>query len=421
MGVILTNHDAEALILDIRAALAAKAARVGPHSGGFLVFPSSVVVPRAGRGQLVFPICTDVEPGSLCHDDGTASVRGLIDGIDVEGTFSWVVGRSACALSVPAATYRFCCRGRDVGTPAWADQLPVSQRLTRRPPALLVRDRHRLMRQGRLAEYWLLHLTRRFFERCCEGPLGRAIEVRAHVDMDDVVQRGMIVATRLLPLYASSDRPPCSWLRMLALDAKRDMGREVGRLDWMPQKLGDVLTRARAAGIALNQDPSITLGLLLEGADAADLPAPRVSVRQVQRALSAPHLVPLDILNVTDLDLPDRDVIGEIEVPGRAPGVIAAVIARLVCRQPELTALAFLGEPLALMQVGRAVIAAVRQAGETERAARRRCRSEFLSSGRLFTSEAGYAQFGAAVGPGRLAAIDAALGAVIGLELPPAV
>jgi hypothetical protein len=387
MGVILTNHDAEALILDIRTALAAKVAWVGPHSGGFLVFPTSVVVPRAGGGQLVFPIRSDAQPGSLCHDDGTASVRGLVDGIDVEGTFSWVVGRNT-AREVPAATYRFRRRGRDVAAPAWADQLPASQWLTRRPPALLVRDRHRLMRQGRLAEYWLLHLTRRFFERCCEGPLGRAIEVRAHVDMDDVVQRGMIVATRVLPLYTSPDRPPCSWLRMLALDARRDMGREIGRL---------------------------------ESADSAGLPAPRVSVRQVQRALSAPHLVPLDILNVTDLDLPDRDVIGEIEVPGRAPGVIAAAIARLVCQQPELTALAFLGEPLALMQVGRAVIAAVREVGETERAARRRCRSEFLSSGRLFTSEAGYARFGAAAEPGRLAAIDAALGAVIGLELPPAV
>jgi hypothetical protein len=420
MGVILTNHDAEALILDIRTALAAKVAWVGPHSGGFLVFPTSVVVPRAGGGQLVFPIRSDAQPGSLCHDDGTASVRGLVDGIDVEGTFSWVVGRNT-AREVPAATYRFGRRGRDVAAPAWADQLPASQWLTRRPPALLVRDRHRLMRQGRLAEYWLLHLTRRFFERCCEGPLGRAIEVRAHVDMDDVVQRGMIVATRVLPLYTSPDRPPCSWLRMLALDARRDMGREIGRLDWLPHELGDVLTRARAAGIALHQDPSITLGVLLESADSAGLPAPRVSVRQVQRALSAPHLVPLDILNVTDLDLPDRDVIGEIEVPGRAPGVIAAAIARLVCQQPELTALAFLGEPLALMQVGRAVIAAVREVGETERAARRRCRSEFLSSGRLFTSEAGYARFGAAAEPGRLAAIDAALGAVIGLELPPAV
>jgi len=205
---------------------------------------------------------------------------------------------------------------------------------------------------------------------------------------------------------------------MLALDAKRDMGREIGRLDWLPQELGDVLTRARAAGIALNQDPSVALGLLVESADSADLPAPRVSVRQAQRALSAPHLVPLDILNVTDLDLPDRDVIGEIEVPGRAPGVIAAAVARLVCRQPELTALAFLGEPLALVKVGQAVIDAVRQAGESERAARRRCRCEFMSSGRLFTTDAGYARFGAAAEPGRLAAIDAALGAAVGLELP---
>src|SRR5713101_8330279 len=201
MGVILTNHDAEALILDIRVALAAKTARVGARSGAFLQFPTSVVVPRAaklqfGGGQLVFPIHTDIEPGSLCHDDGTARVRGLVDGIDVEGTFSWVLAGSACPGEVPAATYRFRRQGRDVDAPAWADQLPASQGVARRPPTLLGHDRHRLMRQGRLAEYWLLHLTRRFFERCCKGPLGRAIEVRAHVDMDDVVQRGLIVATR---------------------------------------------------------------------------------------------------------------------------------------------------------------------------------------------------------------------------------
>ncbi|HSS08838.1 MAG TPA: hypothetical protein VLL25_03075, partial [Acidimicrobiales bacterium] len=208
MGTILNNRDAEALLLDIRTASSAGAAPIDGPAGAFLRFPTSVVVDRPGRGQLVFPTHTDVEPGTLCHDDGTATLKATVDGFDVRGSFSWVVGRGDSGARPGRARYCFRRRGREVLPPVWANQLPTSSRLWAEPAAWLVRERCRLTRRGRHAEYWLLRLSERVFRNYCRGPVRRAIAVRPHVDEDDVVQRGLQAATRLLPVYASAARPP---------------------------------------------------------------------------------------------------------------------------------------------------------------------------------------------------------------------
>jgi hypothetical protein len=357
MGAILNNRDAEALILDIRTAKTAGAAPIDGRPGAFLVFPTSVVVDRPGRGQLVFPTHTDIEPGTLCRHNGTATLSANVDGVDVYGSFSWTLNHDENALRPARARYCFRRRGREASPPLWANQLPMSSRLWPEPPTLLLRQRYRLLRQGRHAEYWLLRLSERVFRDYCRGPVRRAIAVRPHVDEDDVVQRGLQAATRLLPVYASAARPPCSWVRMLQLDGRRDMHREIARLDWRADGLGSLSSIAP-------HDP----------------------------ALAVPD--------------PELDAVGEQR------GVAASRIATLLGREPTLVALAFLGDAGAIREVGDHLVAAIHKPGETLSATRRRCREEFRSTGRLLGGAPGDV-----TDRQRLAALDEALRAAVDLEL----
>jgi hypothetical protein len=358
MGTILNNRDAEALILDIRSAKTAGAAPIDGRPGAFLVFPTSVLVDRPGRGQLVFPTHTDIEPGTLCRCNGTATLKANVDGFDVYGSFSWILNHDERPLRPARARYCFRRRGRETAPPVWANQLPTSARLWPEPPARLLRQRWRVLRQGRHAEYWLLRLSERVFRKYCRGPVRRAIAVRPHVDEDDVVQRGLQAATRLLPVYASAARPPSSWVRMLQLDGRRDMHREITRLDW------------RAAG----------LGSLS-------------SIPPHDPALAVPD--------------PDLDAVAEQR------GAAASGIASLLGREPTLVALAFLGDAGAIREVGEHLVATIHKPGETLSATRRRCREEFRSTGRLLGSA-----LGEVTDRQRLAALDEALRAAIDLELP---
>ncbi|HSS10576.1 MAG TPA: hypothetical protein VLL25_11860 [Acidimicrobiales bacterium] len=359
MGTILNNRDAEALLLDIRTASSAGGAPIDGPQGAFLRFPTSVVVDRPGRGQLVFPTHTDVEPGTLCHDDGTATLKATVDGFDVRGSFSWVVGRGDSAQRPARACYCFRRRGREVSPPAWANQLPTSSRLWAEPVAWLVRERCRLTRRGRHAEYWLLRLSERVFRNYCRGPVRRAIAVRPHVDEDDVVQRGLQAATRLLPVYASAARPPSSWVRMLQLDGKRDMHREITRLDWRADDLGSLS-----------------------------------SIKPYDPALAVPD--------------PQLDAVDEQR------GVAVRSIASLLGRRPAVAALASLGDAGAIRELSDTLVATIQQPGETRRATRRRSQEEFRSTGRLLSC--GVVSGGA--DRQQLAALDEALQTAVGLELP---
>jgi hypothetical protein len=413
MPSILRNDDAEALILDIRAARHAATQRIGAEPGAFALFPTAVVTSGPSGGQLVFPISSDAEPGMLVHGDGTATVSGTVGGVRVTGEFSWIVGEQP---DPPPARYRFQRRGRDQGPPPWADQLPSSQRLAAQPPSVLLRQQRRMLRQGRTAEHWLLTLTERVVRHSCRGPIHRAIQYRPPVDVDDVVQRGMQAACRLLPIYASKDRPPCSWLGMLRLDGRRDMHREVSRLDWLPADGAAVVALADACGVSLSADPSATLTALSDAAARLGRPLPRIGASQVQSALQAPALVSLDSLPGGPIDLPDpRTTSGFPLVDGEA-GWTTAAVARLVTDDPELIGLAVHGDWRALRKVGDQVLGALSHEREGHRVTRQRCWEEFQRSGRLFATRAGVEQFGAATSGESLAAIDESLRRAIGLR-----
>jgi hypothetical protein len=418
VGTILSNADAEALILDVRTGRNAATTGVDGAGGSFIVFPTAVIVERPGRGQLVFPLHTSIEPGSLCRDDGLASVEATVDGVHVDGAFAWTVGRRYG--EPPPATYRFRSEGRAVGRPWWAEQLPVSKALRRRTGGQLVRDRARLVRQGRLAEHWLLVLSQRVMEACCRGPLGRALSAHPLVQDADVVQRGLQAANRLLSVYASPQRPPRSWVGMIQLDVRRDMFRELSQLDWLPRELGEVVERARLAGIGLHADAAVTLAALIDASIEAGLPLPRVSARQVRAALSAPELVSLDApLGPWHGFQPEEGGVcafdPALDAVDDQPGRAAAAIAELVVRDRRTVLGAFLGDPAALKAVADAVILALRRPGEAAVSTRHRCRDQFLATGELFSTEGARERF-----PGKpardLCALDAALCSALGWD-----
>ena len=329
MGAILSNREAEALILEVRTARTAASEAIPSGPGAFLVFPTSVVVDRGGGGQLVFPTHTGIEPGTLCLRDGTATLRAHVDGVEVSGSFSWLLGTARHGMRPAPARYRFREGGREVSPPCWATQLPGSCRLWPDSGPALTRQQAGLLHRGRRAESGLLSQSERVFRRYCRGPVRRALAGRACVDEDDVVQRGVLTATRLLPLYASPRRPPSSWVRMLRYDGLRDLHREVTRLDWRGEEL---------------------------------------------RSLSA--IRPWDPL----LAVPDP----ALDAAEGHAGAATAEIAEWLGYGEGLITLARLGDPGAIREVSDQVVASIRRPGETRRATRRRCRDEFCSTGRLF-------------------------------------
>jgi hypothetical protein len=290
VGTILNNEHAEALLLDIRAAGQAARTVIGDREGAFAVFPISVVTGGGRGGQVVFPLRVGLEPGSLCTADGQASVGGRVGEIEVSGRFGWTVGEG----SPEPSRYSFCIGSRPVSPPPWAVQLPHSLALGRRRPSELGWDQARLVRQGRLAEHQLLRLTEQVLESCCRGPLRSVLGTHRLVDESDLVQRGLNVVLRLLPVYASAQRPPRAWLGMIHLDAKRDMHRAISQLDWLPRELSELVHRAQLAGIELDAEPDVTLAALVAASLDNGQPLPRVSADQVRAALAAPELDSFD-------------------------------------------------------------------------------------------------------------------------------
>jgi hypothetical protein len=421
MGAILNNQDAEALILDIRAGRHAERVVLDGRSGSFIVFPTVVIIDRVGRGQLVFPIHTAVEPGALCRQAGAASVSAVVDGVEVDGEFRWVITDEPVRDDVSPSTYHFQVDGRSVPAPSWAQQLPRSTVLPRRSGAQLLRDRERLVRQGHVAEHWLMVLSQRVMEACCRGPLHRVLLTHPRVREEDVVQRGLHVAARLLSVYASEKRPPSSWVGMIQLDAKRDMHREVSQLEWLPRELAEVVDRARVAGITLDNDPTLTLAALIEASIEAGQPLPRVNARRLQIALSAPNIVMLDGPLVPGWDWSSMEsVIGEpdpaFDAVEEHRGEAAAAVASLVVDDQDTVVRAFLGDPAAIKTVADRLIATLRTPGEGLLATRRRCRDQFRTTGRLLSADAVRARF-PDIATGDLAAVDAALRAAIGLDV----
>jgi hypothetical protein len=406
------NAHAEALILDIRAARRAAATTIDGRHGAFIVFPTSVVTGGRQGGQLVFPLSVDLEPGSLCDHGGHAHVHGTVGDVEVTGSFWWTVD----GTTPPPARYVFRSAGRTVASPGWALQLPRSCWHVGRNPLELQRDRYRLIRHGALAEHRLLRLTEHVLESCCRGPLRSALGAHRLVEVADVVQRGLQVALRLLPVYASPDRPPRGWLGMVHLDAKRDMHRSVSDLDWLPRDLSEVVHRALVEGITLSGDADFALAALLETSIRNHQPLPRVTAEQVRAALSAPELqsfeAPLPMTRGWQppeggLSEPDP-ALDDIDLP---PGQAAAAVATLVTGDRATVAGAFLGDPASVRAVADGVLARIRRRGEDRATTRSRSRQRFLTSGRLLRSP-GFAD----VPTVHLAALDAALREALDLE-----
>jgi hypothetical protein len=373
MAAILRNDDAEALILDIRTARTAGMQVIPAGYGAFLTFATSVVLSGALSGHLVFPLHCAAEPGTLVAGEGSAEVTGTVAGVAVTGVFHWTVGEGPPRPEV----YRFRRCGRDVPPPTWAGQLPGSQLLLPQSPAALARRQARLRRQGRHAEHWLLRLTERLLQQTCRGSLTRGVLYRPPIDTDDLVQRGLQTAGRLLPVYASKDRPPCSWLGMVRLDARRDVRRELTRLDWLPVDAVAALTLADACGIDLSQDPAGVWDDLIATAERLRQSVPRMDAVQFESVMRASRLAAHEGHAVRAA--PGPEVEGE-------PGLVAATVACLVSTDVKLIARAAAGDPDVLSRVG----------GQVRRrlnGQRDELWDHFVASGQLFATPAGVAQF----------------------------
>jgi hypothetical protein len=273
-----------------------------------------------------------------------------------------------------------------------------------------------------MAEYWLLRLSQRVMESCCRGPLRAVLATHGLIDDADLVQRGLQVATRLLEIYASAKRPPRSWVGMLQLDAKRDMHRAVSDLDWLPRDLGEMVALAEAAGIHLERDPDVTLAALIDASLDAGRPLPRISAKQMRIALSRPELRSFDApwgpaygWQPTEGGLYAEDP--ALETVGTRPGWAAATIAALVTDDETTIMRASLGDPDALRLVADAVVSRLRRPGERPMATRRRCCSDFRTSGQLLSGDEAAASF-AEADRQQLAALDAALRAAVDLDVP---
>ena len=397
MRAILRNDDAEALLLDIRTGRHAARQVVGETSGTFLAFATTVVLPGAASGHLVFPLGCDIEPGTLVTGAGTAQVSGLVAGVKVTGTFSWSVDGAAPA----PASYRFRRRGRELGAPAWAIQLPVSQPLFAKGPAALVRLQARLRRRANTAEHFLLSLSEQQVRQSCGMPIQRALRYRPPIDVDDLVQRSLQAAARLLPVYASADRPPCSWLGMLRLDGRRDLHRELTRLDWLPADAVAALALADACGIDRNGDPAAIWNAVVAASDRLGLPPLHSGPAQLGAALRAPGEVARAAAAAAILAGPEAD--------DDESGPVAASVARLVTSDAALITRAGEGDPGALKQVGDKVVRGLNVSRLSLRVARDGIWEEFRQTGRLFTTATGQQRFGTVADAATLGAIDECL------------
>ncbi len=413
MPTNLRNADAEVLLLEIRAGRHVARQEIGDQPGAFLIFPTSVVIGGADR-QAVYPLRSDAEPGALVTARGRARVTGVVAGIAVSGTFGWAFGED----QPEPAGYRFARRGQEIEAPPWAALLPSSQRLGLRAPGDLARQQRRLTRRGRLAEHRLLALSEAVFRAACRGPIHRAIQYRPLLEVDDVVQRGLQVACRLLPVYSSPDRPPCSWRGMLKLDGRRDMHREIARLDGFSTDAVTALTLARDCGVTCHQDPAATMAELVAASESRGRQAPRIGASSLDAALRAPAM----LARATDATatVPGPETVGWERVQYRRGGEVVATVARLISDDLDLVAAAVEGDPRALRRIGAGIVGGLRVGRESQRMARHRCWEEFRNSGQLLAGPAGLQRFGTSVDPRRLAAIDERLRRAAGVRPDPA-
>jgi hypothetical protein len=277
----------------------------------------------------------------------------------------------------------------------------VSQQLFAKGPVALARLQARLRRRGQTAEHFLLSLSEQLVRQSCGRPIQRALRYRPPLDVDDLVQRSLQAAARLLPLYASADRPPCSWLGMLRLDGRRDLHRELLRLDWLPADALAALALADACGVDRNGDPAAIWDAAVAASDRLGLPALRSGPTQLEAALRAPGEVARAAAATATLAGPDDD--------DDKGGPVAASVARLVTSDTALITLAGEGDPRALKQVGEKVVRGLSAPRLSLRMAREGIWEEFRDSGQLFTTAIGQQRFGAAADAGTLGAIDECL------------
>ena len=239
--------------------------------------------------------------------------------------------------------------------------------------------------------------------------------MRPALDVADVVQRGLHAAVRLLPVYASAARPPCSWLGMIRLDGRRDLHRAVTQLDWLPRDVAEIVARLEPGDAAPGRDPTVILGGIIEAAVEQGHPVPRATPSQVRTALAAPHLVPLDgpgaMVGAPPGILGRRDP--RLHAVEEQHGELTASVARLVGAQPGQVVQASLGDDATIARIGDLVVAALRRPGETRATTRLRCRRELHADGRLFTSSEGLRAFAGDDGQRHLAQLDAALAALV--------
>jgi hypothetical protein len=271
-----------------------------------------------------------------------------------------------------------------------------------------------LVRRGGAAEHELLARTAKVFERSCRGPLRRAIATRPALDPADVVQRGLQAAVRLLVVYASPARPPCSWLRMLRLDGMRDLHRAVSQLDWIPRDVGEIVARLEPGDRASLPDPTVVLGAIIEAAVEHGRPVPRATPTQVGTALRAPRLVPLQgpgaPAGVSVATMGGVDPC--LEAAEEQRGALTAEVGRAVRAHPTETARASSGDDVAIAEIADLVLAALRRPGETKAMTRLRCRRLVATGGRLFAGADGSGNR-ADGRRARLTRIDAALAALL--------
>jgi hypothetical protein len=404
VAIKLRNQEAEALLLDIRAGRNAVRQTLSEQGGAFLVFPTSVVITTREGGQAVYPLRCATEPGALVTRSGQAQVTGVVAGVAVTGAFHWAVGDDA---DPPAATYRFTRHGREIAGPVWASQLPASQCLATTAPAALARQQSRLGRRSRNAEHRLLALSEQVFHSVCCGPMQRAIRYRPLLDDADVVQRGLQVACRLLPLYASSERPPCSWGAMLRLDGRRDMHREIARLDGFSADASAALTLARLAGVRRQLDPAATWADLVTAAQQRGQSVPRVAPALLDAALAASSLLAQQV--DAGARAPGPEDLNLEHVERHHGAQVVAEVARLITDDTALVEAAVAGDPTALRRVGDGVVRQLSDTTESRRLAQRRCWEEFQRTGQLFTSASGRRRFSTRTDASNLAAIDESL------------
>jgi hypothetical protein len=280
-------------------------------------------------------------------------------------------------------------------------------------PANLRRQQRRVSRRGRGAEYRLLTESENVLRAVCSGPMQRAIRFRAVLDVDDVVQRGLQVAGRLLPLYASPARPPCSWLGMLRLDGRRDMHREVARLDGFPTEAVKALTLARIGGVNCHHDPEATLAALEAASARIGRGTPRITASTLDAALRAPTM----LARAADAEAIVRgpESLKMERIQWHHGRQLVATVARLVSDDPAMIAAAVAGDAQALRRVGDGVVRGLRVPGEGRRSARHRCWEEFERRGQLFGGPVGRQRFGV-VDPEALAALDERLRQAAGIR-----